>query len=146
MGRKKPRTPTSTPSELAAALKRVILGNTDIMRQDDHPFWVLIRQFLRDHGVDSTAALVAESDPYGKLQGGFIVAADGRVYQYTYDWGGTSSIGFGYVTDWRDVTTTWPELTTDTQGRLHRDLIKLALEVLHEDRQIPPGDPQRRPM
>src|SRR5262249_48745808 len=133
MGRKKPRTPTRTPGEIAVLHKKVIASNSDIMRHNDHPYWDLVRRSLHEHGVDPESAIVAEDDPHGTLTGGFVVAADGRVYQYTYDWA-NQPLGFGLITDWRDVTTTWPGLTTDAQGMPHRDLIKLALDLREEGR------------
>lgn len=104
------------------------------MRRDDHPYWFALRRFLNDHGVDPNRTIVADDNAFGALTGGFVVALDSRVYQYTYDWAG-QPLGSGIFTDWRDATTSWPGLTADSQGILHRDLIKLALELQEEGKQ-----------
>jgi hypothetical protein len=135
MGRKKPRTPTRTPEEIALARKQIIAANTDFMRLDDHPTFERIRHQLEERGVDPYTTILADSERgpgFSEFEEGFVVAADRRVYRYLYSWEGAPFEG-GNITEWQDITDTWPSLTTDSQGVLHRDCIAAALEVLAEE-------------
>ena|SRR5437879_4728101 len=131
MGRKKARKPTMTPEEAIDSRKGTIVGMTDLMRLSDDPYWARFRQLLEGQSIDPYTAVLADSEPWGNSEEGYVVTADRAVYRFAVEWQGTLH-ETAVMTQWADITDSWPGLTTDTQGRLHRDLIASALTVVAE--------------
>ena len=68
-------------------LEDQIVQGTRLLREDDHPLWIRLRECLTERGVDVGSALLAISFPDDSaLEFGIIVTGDDEVYEYEFDW------------------------------------------------------------
>ena len=93
-------------------LARIMSEHNDIQtftgsfRTDTDPFWIRLREVVRERGVDPSTSLLVftvEDDIYFEF--GIIVTLDRRVIQYGFSY--TDSVADGKLTEWEDLSERW---------------------------------------
>jgi len=79
---------------------------TSVFRTDTDPFWIRLREVVRERGIDpSTSLLVFSVEDDINFEFGIIVTHDKRVIQYGFSY--TDSVADGQLTEWQDLTERW---------------------------------------
>jgi hypothetical protein len=79
---------------------------TSFFRADRDPFWIRLREVVRERGVDpSTSLLVDSFEDDINYEFGIIVTPDRRVIQFGFRY--TDSVADGKLTEWKDLTECW---------------------------------------
>jgi len=79
---------------------------TSLFRTDTDPFWIRLREVVRERGVDpSTSLLVDSVEDDINFEFGIIVTQDRRVIQFGFRY--TDSVADGKLAEWQDLTERW---------------------------------------
>jgi hypothetical protein len=79
---------------------------TGLFRTDTDPFWIRLREVVRERGIEpSTSLLVFSVEDDINFEFGVIVTHDRRVIQFGFRY--TESVADGKLTEWKDLTERW---------------------------------------
>lgn len=79
---------------------------TNLFRTSTDPFWVCLREVVRERGVDPGKSLLVDSvEDDINFEFGIIVTQDRRVIQFGFLY--TDSVADGKLAEWQDLTERW---------------------------------------
>jgi hypothetical protein len=93
----------------------------------ERPYWVRLRELLRERGINPDEAVMAQSFPDdARLEFGIVVTPEGRVVEFDFDYLRVTE-GEGSFTAWTDVSDRW-------EGGPWAQEIATALGLIEDER------------
>jgi hypothetical protein len=103
--------------------RQMIQQLTGLFRASEEPFWMRLREAVRERRVEPDKSLLADSfEDDINFEFGILVTHDRRVIQYGFSYS-DQSFSDGTLTEWNDLTERW-------NSSPYRSEVSIALEML----------------
>jgi hypothetical protein len=84
--------------------REMVQERTNLFRTSAEPFWVRLRQVMKEQGVEPATSMLAESfEDDVNFEFGILITCERRVIQYGFRYS-EPSFSDGKLTEWNDVT------------------------------------------
>lgn len=105
--------------------RKMIHELTGLFRASTEPFWIRLREVVRERGIDPDTSLLADSfEDDVNFEFGILVTRDRHVIQYGFQYF-DPSFRDGKLTEWNDLAELW-------SSSPYRSEVSIALSMLDE--------------